>query len=153
MNSAEAKLEINRLTASVYESIEKLRSLKWNFPDHAIRDYAMSPGGVLNAYREGDLAFNDAVLVLNSLKQPPTATAARPDRIGSECWYRDRRGQSAEWTWKRGRILNWSTDHEEYETGPGPFPAAVVEDLASGDVSSVYVGLISFSAEMPQDAK
>jgi hypothetical protein len=69
-------------------------------------------------------------------------------RCGDECWY---------WTavervpmiWRRGILWAWSTDHQEYDSGPGPIPVAVIEDLETHAVHSVYVGHVSFAAEKP----
>jgi hypothetical protein len=46
-------------------------------------------------------------------------------------------------------VLHWSTDHEEYENGPGPIPVGVVEDDETRKCHSVYVGMINFALEKP----
>ena len=46
--------------------------------------------------------------------------------------------------WKRGRLVAWSTDHEEYDCGPGHFPVGVVVDDETGRVHSVPVDRITF---------
>jgi hypothetical protein len=51
--------------------------------------------------------------------------------------------------WRRGILWAWSTDHQEYDSGPGPIPVAVIEDLETHAVHSVYVGHVSFAAEKP----
>ena len=43
--------------------------------------------------------------------------------------------------WEPGKWHAWSTDHEEFESGPGLFPIGVVED-STGCIHSVYVELI-----------
>ncbi len=72
------------------------------------------------------------------------------ERVGCKCWYR-------EWItpsgcapqcgpWKGGSLLFWSTNHVEYEEGPGPFPVGVIEDDTTHDVTSIPVDRITFAA-------
>lgn len=70
------------------------------------------------------------------------------NRIGSACWYHLRRSTK----WMHGKIRAWSTDHDEYESGPGHFPVAVVECCETGMVHSVHVGNICFSSIPPEIA-
>lgn len=52
-------------------------------------------------------------------------------------------GIKDEGEWKKGVFRSWSTDHEEYESGPGPFPAAIVED-EEGSIHVVYAEHVRF---------
>ena len=76
------------------------------------------------------------------------------NRIGSSCWYQNRRYSGGQWVtdpWKAGTLLSWSTDHEEYQDGPGPFPVGVVEDTESNQVLSIHATSIMFSDKAPVD--
>ena len=73
------------------------------------------------------------------------------DRVGNGCWYKIANlTNRTETKWRRGIVLAWSTDHEEYESGPGPVPVAVVEDSENGQVRSIYVTRVNFSDEQPK---
>ena len=74
------------------------------------------------------------------------------DRVGHACWYQIAHAASGpEIKWRRGTVLAWSTDHEAYESGPGPFPVAVVEDDESGQVRSIYVSQVNFGTQQPSE--
>lgn len=67
-----------------------------------------------------------------------------PARIGEHCWYR------TSGDWKGGILLSWSTDHIEYESGPGHFLVGVVEDTKTGDgVHSIPIANINFNSIRP----
>lgn len=68
MNSDDAKDRINMATRAVADTIRELRQLKAAFPEHASSFYAGNPGSILNAYREGDLTFDEAIAELNQVK-------------------------------------------------------------------------------------
>lgn len=71
------------------------------------------------------------------------------DRVGDWCWVEVKSQQVPGCTdWAAGRLLAWSTDHEEYESGPGHFPVGVVEMVSDGSVQSVPVVRIAFG-ELP----
>ena len=57
---------VNQLVVTVTNSITELRQIKRDNPELAL-GYTCSHGGILNAYREGDLTFNEAVAELESL--------------------------------------------------------------------------------------
>ncbi len=63
------------------------------------------------------------------------------------CWYKC--GATAKWEWKCGFFHQWSQSHEEFETGPGHFPAAIVEDAATEECHVVFAGHVSFSNDNP----
>jgi len=65
-------------------------------------------------------------------------------RIGCSCYYEQNN------TWRKGTLLSWSTDHEEYESGPGLFPVGVIEDSVTHTCHSIYVNAISFGSEPSQ---
>ena len=71
------------------------------------------------------------------------------NRIGATCWYRDGSGPRATWSWACARLRAWSTDHQEYDSGPGPFPVGVVEDDKTGCCHSVHVMDICFASIPP----
>jgi len=60
------------------------------------------------------------------------------------CWYKDN-------TWKTGFFHQWSQHYEEFECGPGHFPAAIIEDATDNRVHVVYAGNVSFSPEYPDE--
>jgi hypothetical protein len=61
------------------------------------------------------------------------------------CWYKDEPKDD----WMTGFFLQWSQDHEEFETGPGNFPVAIIEDATDSRVHIVYAGHVSFSPDHP----
>ena len=71
------------------------------------------------------------------------------NRIGEECWYKKYDTVKRDYTeWRRGYLRMWSTDHEEFDSGPGPFPVGVIEDVGDGMARSIHVARICF-AELP----
>ncbi len=64
------------------------------------------------------------------------------NRLGNHCWYKTTE-------WKGGVLLFWSTDHVEYESGPGHFPVAIIEDTKTGGVHSIPIANINFSSVHP----
>lgn len=73
------------------------------------------------------------------------------NRIGAACWYRvNREAFNNEPAWRGGRLRAWSTDHEEYENGPGLYPVGVVEDDKTLLCHSVRVARICFAAIPPK---
>ena len=52
-------------------------------------------------------------------------------------------GMKEEGEWKPGIFRAWSTDYEEFSSGPAPLPVAIVED-ALGFVHSVYAEKVRF---------
>lgn len=74
------------------------------------------------------------------------------NRIGEQCWFCrfDYRTKSLD-DWKRGTLRAWSTDHEEFESGWGPFPVGVVESGETGRCHSISVEYISFSSDSPAE--
>lgn len=66
------------------------------------------------------------------------------NRIGSLCWYQEYDYKArCRLPWKVGYLRAWSTDHEEFETGPGHYPAAVIEDRDTGAMKSIHVQWVS----------
>ena len=68
------------------------------------------------------------------------------------CEYRDsrlERGQVVYSDWTPGVWHAWSLDHDECESGPMHWPAAIVEDPKTGTVHVVYAGHVRFSPEGP----
>lgn len=76
-----------------------------------------------------------------------------PNRIGASCWFCrfDYKTKSTE-DWELGRLLAWSTDHEENDGEYGPFPVGVVESLANGMCHAVSVTRICFGENPGQEA-
>ncbi len=73
------------------------------------------------------------------------ANSARTfNRIGDRCWFK-LKGE-----WRHGTLRHWSTDHQEYDNGPGHVPVGIVEDLQHATMHSIYVDLISFDSMCPQ---
>ena len=72
------------------------------------------------------------------------------NRIGHKCWYREYRYPNLT-PWRRGILRAWSTDHEEFESGPGPYPAAVIEDVETAGMRCTHVARVTFQEEMPSD--
>jgi len=62
---------INQLVVSVANSISELRQIKRNNPGLAL-GYSLSYGGILNAYREGDISFKEAVHELRMIDKKDT---------------------------------------------------------------------------------
>jgi hypothetical protein len=76
------------------------------------------------------------------------------NRVGSNCWFKTFDIRTREHSdWRPGRLLNWSTDHVEYESGPGNFPVGVVEDSKDLSCHSVYVEFISFASNPEESGK
>lgn len=65
------------------------------------------------------------------------------NRIGEACWYNHKD------KWKGGKLRAWSTDHAEFESGPGNYPVAVVEDDETQRCVVVYAERISFATVPP----
>lgn len=74
-----------------------------------------------------------------------------PNRIGDLCWFCrfDWKTKKTE-DWEQGRLLAWSTDHEENDGEYGPFPVGVVESHATGLCHAVYVKRICFHRVPPR---
>lgn len=68
------------------------------------------------------------------------------NRIGQGCWFKPPKAKEYE----RGTLRAWSTDHEEYESGPGLSPVGVIE-ATNGQMHSIHVNRISFSPLAPKD--
>ena len=58
------------------------------------------------------------------------------------CWYKDD-------TWKIGFFHQWCQNYEEFETGPGNFPAAIIEDATDSHCHVIYAGHVSFNPDHP----
>lgn len=64
------------------------------------------------------------------------------------CEFRTRtfdRGRAVISDWRPGVWHAWSLNHDEYEDGPGHWPAAIVEDPATGAVHSVFASNVRFA--------
>lgn len=72
------------------------------------------------------------------------------NRIDESCWYKVIGPEVAPNTWRSGTLRAWSTDHEEYDEGPGLIPVAVIEDDKTAMCHSVYVGNVCFTDSPPQ---
>jgi len=68
------------------------------------------------------------------------------DESDTICWYKHKPSDE----WKTGFFLIWSQDHVEFESGPGNFPVAVVEDAVSSRVHVVRADLVSFTPGDPE---
>ena len=66
-----AKIEIKKRTdwANMALEVIALISRLQNKPTEMKMGYSLSPGGILNAYREGDLTFKQAVKALEKWRQ------------------------------------------------------------------------------------
>ncbi len=49
------------------QKVNELHAKLQNKPDSEKRGYSHTPGGILNAYREGDISFDDAVKAINTI--------------------------------------------------------------------------------------
>ena len=72
------------------------------------------------------------------------------NRIGAACWYRVTLRSVSRW--RAGHLRMWGTHHEEFESGPGLFPAAVVEDDETMAVAVVFAEYVCFAAKCPGEA-
>lgn len=81
MKTDESKQKIADLSNSVMQGIKDLRDLKANNPDQGSGFYAGNAGSILNAYREGDLTFEEAVKELDSDKTKLLAAIKSAMRI------------------------------------------------------------------------
>lgn len=87
------------------------------------------------AYKEGrSRPLQDFI---DELKAKP-----KSENNALDCWFKD--GND----WLPGFFHQWSQSFEEFENGPGNFPAAIIED-ANGRIQVVYAGDVSFSPECP----
>lgn len=72
------------------------------------------------------------------------------NRIGEACWYKTYDYTTRKYSeWKGGRLRAWSTNHVEFESGPGLFPCAVVEDDKTRQCLSVEVEQVCFASAPP----
>lgn len=71
MNSDDARDRIAIAARAVMDTIKELRQLKAEFPEHSSSFYEGNAGSILNAYREGDLSFDEAVTELGGVKRGP----------------------------------------------------------------------------------
>ena len=92
-------------------------------------------------------------MTISVTSEKGTEMSESQPRIGSACWYRKEADKYPRemGPWQGGKLLFWSTDHQEYESGPGPFPVGVVEDDETHAVESIYAGNITF-ASVPDSA-
>jgi len=65
----------------------------------------------------------------------------------TNCWYKP----DANAPWGIGFFHQWSINYEEFETGPGNYPVAIIEDAVDSQVHVVYAGHVSFSPDGPDD--
>jgi hypothetical protein len=61
------------------------------------------------------------------------------------CWYK----RDATANWERGIFHQWSQSHIEFESGPGNFPAAIVQEATNGQCHVVDAGQVSFQPGHP----
>jgi len=61
------------------------------------------------------------------------------------CWYK----RNATAKWECGFFHQWSQSYEEFECGPGHFPAAIVEDAVTEECHVVFAGYVSFGDDNP----
>ncbi len=66
MKTEKAKNKLRSLQDQVDSNIIEIREIKNLHPKLKL-GYKVSPGGILNAYREGDLTFNEAVAELKGM--------------------------------------------------------------------------------------
>ena len=72
-----------------------------------------------------------------------------------KCWFRtidlsSEQGRTKVTPWAIGTWHRWSQSYDEFECGPGHFPAAIVEDEA-GRVHVVFAEYVAFGVEKPRD--
>ena len=58
---------INELAANAADTLSKLRQMKKDNPEY-ILGFIRTNGGILNAYREGDISFNAAIQELDAIQ-------------------------------------------------------------------------------------
>jgi hypothetical protein len=64
----------------IIHAVNALMSILKHKPREFKDCVTLHPGGILNAYREGDLTFNQAVRELERWKKRPTSAPASPHR-------------------------------------------------------------------------
>lgn len=70
-------------------------------------------------------------------------------RIGSPVWWNRIVLKDGINEWRRGIMLAWGTDYEEFRDGIGLYPVGVVEDGATARVHSVPCHLLCFASDSP----
>lgn len=76
-----------------------------------------------------------------------------PNRDGTRsCWYRvvSTKQPYPKGKWQSGRFHQWTSCHTEYETGPGPWPGAIVEGMG-GTVRVISIGDVNFGINKPSE--
>ena len=68
MTERQAKNEIDVSLPAIARLIERVRFLKAKFPQLKCGVHKGNPGSILNAYREGDLTFDEAVAELQEIR-------------------------------------------------------------------------------------
>jgi hypothetical protein len=65
--SEEQQIEVDRITKQIAELISKVRQMKRENPVLRLGFYNSNYGSLLNAYREGDLSFEEAVSYMQQI--------------------------------------------------------------------------------------
>jgi hypothetical protein len=65
--SEEQQIEVDRITKQIAELISKVRQMKRENPVLRLGFYNSNYGSLLNAYREGDLEFQEAVRYMQGI--------------------------------------------------------------------------------------
>lgn len=95
-------------------------------------------------------AIEHAICVMDEHRQSKPTT-------GRPCWYTGNgHYEYVEKTrtffkdpWIRGTFHCFGQDHQEFESGPGPFPIAIIEDVETHHVKVVHAANVSFAEEIP----
>lgn len=74
---------------------------------------------------------------------------ANSTREGELCWVRDGEVCDVPQYWSRARLLKWSQNFKEFESGPAAYPVGLIELIETGQVYAAAVSVISFAVECP----
>lgn len=114
---------------------------------HPVTKYPCQEDRYKKELAERRAAAELIVAALNN--EQPAFSAVASYRVNNFCWWKRIDLKAGTVEWRQGILHAWSTDFEEFESGPAPYPVAVVEDTLTHAVHSVPVHLVNFSCEKP----
>ncbi len=83
----------------------------------------------------------------------------QPEKSLKLCWYRPQRqwvttpkAHYEQGPWARGIFYQFAQDYDEFESGPGHYPCAIVEDYQSGRVHTPLAKDVCFGETCPMEA-
>ncbi len=112
------------------------------------------PSAALGGHQGGQVSYTLAVVEdskhrLQKVDVGDVQFCDEPDNgTGRPCEYfvksnQPNLGIKDEGEWKKGTFLQWTVDYEQFESGPGMFPEAIIED-EDGGVQLVYAKYVRF---------